>query len=185
MAETTTTPTAGEISAAIPAQAGAATEQTTRIFQHPAPRAEVTAEAEPTAEAAPEVEPTAEAAPAAEPATAPATAEGAEPTAAEAPATATPRIAEEPVPVVAGFEELTNAWWAAVLGVHQVLLEDADIESVTTAFNAELRARWEYARTLHERGYQVPDYLAERAPVAPLWPKPQPPLHLSQLAKAA
>lgn len=181
MAETTTTPTAGEISAAIPAQAGAATEQTTRIFAHPAPPAEVTADAEPAAEATPEVEPTAEATPA----VAPTTAEAAEPAGAEAPATDTPRIAEEPVPVVAGFEELTNAWWAAVLGVHQVLLEDADIESVTTAFNAELRARWEYARTLHERGYQVPDYLAERAPVAPLWPKPQPPLHLSQLAKAA
>lgn len=85
-----------------------------------------------------------------------------------------------------GFEEITSAWWDAVVDVHEVLLrEDADLETVSNAFSTELRARWEYARTLHERGYLVPDYLAERVAVAPLWPLPETPDAAGDIAQAA
>lgn len=195
MAETTTPQAAGEGTAAIPEQAGAApTEQTTRIAPRPALEAAPRAETAPApANAAPGSTAPANTAPEI---TAPEASEGTEAETAAADNTAettedgaalpsVPSIADEPPRVIAGFEELTHAWWSAVLRVHQVLLEDADIETVGGAFNAELYARWEYARTLHERGFQVPDYLAEKAPVAPLWPQPQPPLHLSQLARVA
>ncbi|MGH3731024.1 MAG: hypothetical protein ACRDTU_20065, partial [Micromonosporaceae bacterium] len=85
-----------------------------------------------------------------------------------------------------GFEEVTTAWWDAVIDVHEVLLsDDAGLDRVSGAFNRELRARWDYARTLHEYGYLVPDYLAERAPIAPLWPLPDMPAVARHIVRAA
>jgi hypothetical protein len=88
--------------------------------------------------------------------------------------------------VLPGFEEVATVWWDAVVDVHEVLLsDDAGIDRVSGAFNRELRARWDYARTLHSRGYLVPDYLAERVPVAPLWPLPELPAPARSVARAA
>lgn len=84
-----------------------------------------------------------------------------------------------------GFEELTSTWWCAVAKVHEALLSQEDLDTVCEAFNAELRARWEYARTLHQEGYEVPEYLTEGAPVAPLWPVPELPQPATELAHAA
>ncbi|SRR6266540_1208933 len=96
------------------------------------------------------------------------------------------KLAREELQVVPGFEELAPAWWAAVGEIHELLLtEDAGIEAITQAYAKELKARWEYAKTLHERGYQVPEYLAERAAVAPLWPMPETPAPVAELADAA
>ncbi|MGH3713371.1 MAG: hypothetical protein ACRDT4_07930 [Micromonosporaceae bacterium] len=168
MAETTTSSIA---EATVPEQAGAAPiehapaahapEQSSQTEPATPPEpAEQTAHAEPTAPAEP----------------------AAQPESAEAPAR---EIVPEPLRAAPGLEGPANTWWAAVHGVHRVLLEEADIETVGDAFRAELIARWEYALALHEGGFQVPDYLAERAAVAPLWPLPQQPASLGELTKAA
>ena len=84
-----------------------------------------------------------------------------------------------------GFEELASTWWCAVAKVHEALLSEAELQAVCEAFDTELRARWEYARTLHQEGYEVPEYLTERALVAPLWPLPPLPELAADLAHAA
>jgi hypothetical protein len=96
------------------------------------------------------------------------------------------KLESEELRIVPGFEELAPAWWAAVAEVHQVLLtEDAGIDAINQAYAKELLARWEYAKTLHERGYQVPDYLTEKAAVSPLWPTPELPAPVAAVAEAA
>lgn len=86
------------------------------------------------------------------------------------------KLDPEPLVVLAGFEQVAPAWWAAVNRVYDVLLDEkSNLEVVSTAFHEELVARFHYAKALHERGYQVPEYLAERAPVSPQWPLPEVP----------
>jgi len=112
------------------------------------------------------------------------------PGAAEKPADTTTRNAEklepEPLVVLPGFEKVAPEWWAAVAGVYDALLDDdADLNTVSTAFHEELMARFHYAKALHERGYRVPDYLAERAPISPLWPLPEVPILAHRATRAA
>ncbi|MGH3739703.1 MAG: hypothetical protein ACRDT6_29500 [Micromonosporaceae bacterium] len=201
MLDATTTHTAEETTPAIPEQAGAAPAQHQNAEQHtqPAETAEQpTGTVQPTGatqqqaaqQPAPEQQADGTVLPAPEATAVPAEQVPAEQVPAEhapeaAGSPADPRGGPDPIRTAPSFEELAQTWWTAVAGVHQVLMEEADIDSVGAAFGDELRARWEYAKTLHERGYQVPDYLAERATVAPLWPQPQPPVHRSQLVKAA
>lgn len=85
-----------------------------------------------------------------------------------------------------GFEELARAWWDAVNEIHELLLRgESGLDLVGAAYATELKARWEYARALHVRGYQVPEYLAERAIVAPPWPLPEPPALAGKYTEAA
>jgi hypothetical protein len=103
--------------------------------------------------------------------------------------TATPsaeKLAPEPLVVLPGFENVAPAWWAAVARVYDALLDDdAGLDTVSTAFHDELVARFQYAKALHERGYRVPDYLAERAPISPLWPLPETPALARRATRAA
>ncbi|MGH3664272.1 MAG: hypothetical protein ACRDTQ_20765 [Micromonosporaceae bacterium] len=95
-------------------------------------------------------------------------------------------LEREVLQVLPGFEKLASAWWDAVTKVHQtLLLSEAELEIVCAVFAEELQARWEYAKALHEGGFQVPDYLAERAPIAPLWPLPALPIDADRLTYAA
>ena len=89
-------------------------------------------------------------------------------------------------PVVPGLEAPALEWWTAVHQVHELLLRGGgNLDEVSAVYANELRARWEYAKALHENGYQVPDYLAERATVAPVWPLPHPPVRARRVPRAA
>jgi hypothetical protein len=98
----------------------------------------------------------------------------------------TEKLEPEPLVVIEGLEKVAPAWWAAVGRVYDALLDDdADLDTVSAAFHEELVARFQYAKALHEQGYRVPDYLAERAPISPLWPLPEVPTLVRQATKAA
>ncbi len=111
---------------------------------------------------------------------------GAEKGSPEEPAKDAPKLDPEPLVVLPGFEQVAPAWWAAVNRVYDALLdENSDLETVSTAFHEELVARFHYAKALHERGYQVPEYLAERSPISPQWPLPELPKQASRVTRAA
>jgi len=111
---------------------------------------------------------------------------GADKASPEAPAKDAPKLEPEPLVVLPGFERVAPAWWAAVNRVYDALLdENSDLETVSTAFHEELVARFHYAKALHERGYQVPDYLAERSPISPQWPLPEVPKQARRATRAA
>ncbi|HEX6075608.1 MAG TPA: hypothetical protein VFZ32_10140 [Micromonosporaceae bacterium] len=98
----------------------------------------------------------------------------------------TETLAPEPLVVLAGLEKVAPTWWAAVGRVYDALLDDdTDLDTVSAAFHEELVARFQYAKALHEQGYRVPDYLAERAPISPLWPLPEVPTLVRQATRAA
>lgn len=104
----------------------------------------------------------------------------------QAPAKDAPKLDPEPLVVLPGFEQVAPAWWAAVSQVYDALLdENSDLETVSTAFHEELVTRFHYAKALHERGYQVPDYLAERSPISPQWPLPEVPKLARRATRAA
>ncbi|MQA27697.1 MAG: hypothetical protein GEU94_20070 [Micromonosporaceae bacterium] len=94
-------------------------------------------------------------------------------------------VKQETPTLPSGYEDLGATWWCAVAKVHEALLSEAEFQTVCEVFDAELRARWEYAKTLHQAGYEVPEYLTEHAPVAPLWPLPPLPELAGDLADAA